>query len=144
MTHSIFVIVTIATVGYGDISPSDVYGRAITILIIIAGVGKIRCSLCRHHGEPNLAEERKSAGIDAMWNNFQSLELECSRCSLHAITCIESIRKKLLISATWNSADFERLKNRLENYEYCIETDAVNLVELKETLSKEGVSYASS
>jgi voltage-gated potassium channel Kch len=34
-----FVIVTISTVGFGDISPSDVYGRIVTIILIVVGVG---------------------------------------------------------------------------------------------------------
>lgn len=34
-----FVIVTLSTVGFGDITPSGAYGRAITILVIIFGIG---------------------------------------------------------------------------------------------------------
>lgn len=34
-----FVVVTIATVGYGDIVPQSIYGKIIAILLIIAGVG---------------------------------------------------------------------------------------------------------
>lgn len=34
-----FVIVTLSTVGYGDITPSGAYGRAIIILVIIFGIG---------------------------------------------------------------------------------------------------------
>ncbi|OPX72568.1 MAG: Calcium-gated potassium channel MthK [Methanoregulaceae archaeon PtaB.Bin108] len=34
-----FVVVTIATVGYGDIVPQSIYGKIIAVLLIIAGVG---------------------------------------------------------------------------------------------------------
>ena len=134
-----FVIVTIATVGYGDISPSDVYGRAITILIIIAGVGAFVAVFAEIMENLISREERKSRRrkinmiVGLFFSEFGNGML---RTLSSGDACIESIRKELLISATWNSADFERLKNKLENHAYCIETDAVNLVELKETLSK--------
>jgi len=34
-----FVVVTIATVGYGDIAPSGVYGKVVSVILIVAGVG---------------------------------------------------------------------------------------------------------
>lgn len=33
-----FVVVTQATVGYGDIVPTSIFGRVVTLLIIMAGV----------------------------------------------------------------------------------------------------------
>ena len=34
-----FVVVTIATVGYGDITPQNIYGKAVALILILAGVG---------------------------------------------------------------------------------------------------------
>jgi voltage-gated potassium channel Kch len=34
-----FVVVTIATVGYGDIVPTSIYGKAVAVFLILAGVG---------------------------------------------------------------------------------------------------------
>ncbi len=34
-----FVVVTIATVGYGDITPSGFYGKVVSVILIVAGVG---------------------------------------------------------------------------------------------------------
>ena len=39
MEYLYFIIVTISTVGYGDISPSTVFGKIVVSLLIISAIG---------------------------------------------------------------------------------------------------------
>lgn len=132
-----FVVVTIATVGYGDISPSDVYGRAITIIIIIAGVGTfvavfadmIENFLSR---EEQRARRRKINMIVGLF--FSEFGNDLLRMFISKDPCIADIRKELLVSATWIPSDFDRVETLLGDYHYCISAESVDLPGLKEVL----------
>ena len=133
-----FVVVTIATVGYGDISPSDVYGRAITIVIIIAGVGTfiavfadvVENLLSR---EERRSRRRKINMIVGLF--FSEFGTDLLRMLSMRDPCISDIRKELLVSAAWTPSDFERLKTRLGSRECYITADSVDLQDLKQVLS---------
>jgi hypothetical protein len=114
-----FVVVTIATVGYGDISPSDVYGRAVTIVIIIAGVGTfvavfadmVETLLSR---EERRSRRRKINMIVGLF--FSEFGTDMLRMLSARDPCINDIRKELLVSTAWSPSDFERLKTRLGSH----------------------------
>ncbi|MCU0629153.1 MAG: potassium channel family protein [Methanoregulaceae archaeon] len=133
-----FVVVTIATVGYGDISPSDVYGRAITIVIILAGVGTFVAVFADVVETLLSREERRSRRkkinmiIGLFFSEFGN---ELLRMLSTRDPCISDIRKELLVSAAWAPSDFERLKTRLGSHECCITADSVDLQDLKQILS---------
>jgi hypothetical protein len=134
-----FVVVTIATVGYGDISPSDVYGRAITIIIIIAGVGTfvavfadvVENLLSR---EERRARRKKINMIVGLF--FSEFGTDMLRMLSTRDPCISDNRKELLVSSEWTHSDFERLKARLGSHGYCISADSVDLPGLKQVLSE--------
>jgi voltage-gated potassium channel len=134
-----FVVVTIATVGYGDFSPSTVYGRAIAIVIIIAGVGTfvaafayiVETLLSREERQ----ERRKKINmiVGLFFSEFGTGMLRTL--SRHDL-CIGEIQKELLVSATWSPSDFVQLKNRLRSHHYCIAENSVDLTGLKQALSQ--------
>jgi hypothetical protein len=133
-----FVVVTIATVGYGDISPSDVYGRAITIVIIIAGVSTfvavfadvVENLLSR---EERRARRKKINMIVGLF--FSEFGTDLLRMLSTRDPCISDFRKEFLVSSAWTPSDFERLKARLGSHEYCISAESVDLPNLKQVLS---------
>ncbi len=96
-----FVIVTVATVGYGDIAPTGTVARAVTILVIIAGVGTfvavfaniIEGLLSREE----LRERRKKVNmiIGVFFSEFGNPVL--TRLS-RTDPCISVIRERLLVS----------------------------------------------
>ena len=134
-----FIVVTIATVGYGDISPSSIYGRAITIIIIVAGVGTfvaVFADLVENllSREERRSRRRKINMIIGLF--FSEFGIEMLRTLSFYDACIGNIRKELHISATWTSSDFQRLKGKLDSHNYCLSPNPANLVELKEKLSK--------
>lgn len=135
-----FVVVTIATVGYGDISPSGTYGRAVTILIIIAGVGTfiavfadmVETLLSRKERQ----ERRKKINmiVGLFFSEFGTGML---RTLAKYDTCIGEIQNELLVSASWSASDFEHLKARVHSHQYCVARDSVDLPGLKEELGKQ-------
>ena len=134
-----FVVVTIATVGYGDISPTDVYGRAITIVIIIAGVGTfvaVFADLVENllSREERRARRRKINMIVGLF--FSEFGTNLLRMLSARDPCIGEIRKDLMVSATWAPSDFEQLKKKLGSHEYCIAAGSIDLGDLKEELTQ--------
>lgn len=133
-----FVVVTIATVGYGDITPSGIYGRAATIIIIIAGVGTfvavfadvVENLLSR---EEQRSRRKKINMIIGLF--FSEFGTEMLRRLSTGDPCIRDIRKEFLVSAAWSPSDFERLKTRLCTLEYCIAAESADLPGLKQVLS---------
>jgi len=134
-----FVVVTIATVGYGDISPSDIYGRAITIVIIIAGVGTfvavfadmVETLLSR---EERRSRRRKINMIVGLF--FSEFGTDMLRMLSARDPCIADIRKEFLVSASWTSSDFEQLRARLNRHHYCVTADSIDLPGLKQALTQ--------
>jgi hypothetical protein len=134
-----FVVVTIATVGYGDISPSDVYGRAITIAIIIAGVGTfvavfadlVENMLSR---EERRSRRRKINMIVGLF--FSEFGTDLLRTLSARDPCIADIRKELMVSTTWAPSDFEQLRTRLSRHQYCVTADSIDLPVLKQVLTE--------
>jgi voltage-gated potassium channel len=134
-----FVVVTIATVGYGDFSPSTVYGRAIAIVIIIAGVGTFVAAFADIVETLLSREERKERRkkinmiIGLFFSEFGTGMLRTL--SGHDL-CIGEIQKELVVSATWSPSDFAQLKTRLRSHHSCIAENSVDLTGLKQELSQ--------
>jgi voltage-gated potassium channel len=134
-----FVVVTIATVGYGDISPSDVYGRAVTIFIIIVGVGTfvavfadiVETLLSREERKERRKKINMIVGLF-----FSEFGTEILKMLSRNDPCIGEIQKELLVSAVWSPSDFEQVKTRIGSHHYCIAGDSVDLTGLKQVLSQ--------
>jgi hypothetical protein len=134
-----FVVVTIATVGYGDISPSGIYGRAVTILIIIAGVGTFVAVFADIVENLLSRDERRSRQkkINMIVGLFFS-EFGTDLLSILSARdpSISEIRKEFLVSESWSASDFRQLKIRLGSRGYGIAAESMDLVRMKQVLSE--------
>jgi len=133
-----FVIVTIATVGYGDITPSDPYGRILAIILIVFGVGTfiaviadlVETFLTR---EERRARKRKINMIIGLF--FSEIGTDLLRQLSSRDPCATEIRDAFRITAGWTSADFTRLRTVLTGRQYCITAASADLPALKEVLA---------
>lgn len=132
-----FVIVTMATVGYGDIHPVTAAGRFFTIFLVVTGVGTFlgvianvtEIMLARREIESRMEKLNMVIGVF-----FSEVGLYLmSRFTLFD-AAVDSIRERLAVTAKWRDADFDEAKKGLVGYAYGVEMKRVDLTELKEAL----------
>jgi voltage-gated potassium channel len=134
-----FVVVTIATVGYGDIAPATGAGRIVALAIIIAGVGTfvsvfatvVESVVSRAERQERLRKLNMIMGI------FYS---EAGTEFLRAFARLDSgageIRERLVVSTDPGPEDFERIRRCLEGHRYAIDESAADLVGVQALLEE--------
>jgi hypothetical protein len=129
-----FVIVTMATVGYGDIHPATQLGRVFTIFLIVTGVGTF-LGVIANLTEMMLAK-REIEGLMKKLNMV--IGVFFSEVGLHLMVLfsrgdreVEQIRSDLLVSANWTDKQFKTAVDDLKKYDFRIEMELIDLEVLK-------------
>ena len=130
-----FVIVTVATVGYGDIHPVTQLGRIFTIILIITGVGTF-LGVIANLTELMLAK-REIEGLMKKLNMvigvfFSEVGLQLMTLFAQSDRDVERIRSDLLVSANWTEEKFRLATNDLKKYDYSVEMELIDLTVLKD------------
>ncbi len=132
-----FVIVTMATVGYGDIVPFTKAGRVFAILLVVTGVGTF-LGVIANVTEIMLARREIESRMEKLNMVIGAFFSEAGLYLIARFTffdaAVDSIRARLAVTAKWNDADFDGAKKALAGYPYTIEMERVNLAELKTAL----------
>lgn len=109
-----FVMVTVATVGFGDISPHTVTGKIITLGIILTGVGCF-VAIAADVIEYFISERERIERLRKMNMLIGVFFSECGTDLLRSFSAIDSgiatIRTALVVSNTWSLEDFTRARN---------------------------------
>jgi voltage-gated potassium channel len=136
-----FTIVTIATVGYGDISPVTTAGKIFSVILIVIGIGTFLTMLTNvvqgfiQRRQNTLHRHRLHMLVGVFFT-------EAGNRLLHTFTRydpdIGSVRKDFIVTAQWSAADFNQLKKRLIRYEHNIDPAALELEELHPYLMEKG------
>ncbi|MFC1799238.1 potassium channel family protein [Thermodesulfobacteriota bacterium] len=135
-----FSIVTMATVGYGDIHPQSLLGKILAIVLIVGGVGtflgivssttdlllKRRQELLRH---------QKLNMVTGLF--FSELGNGLLRRFAHLDSDKETLHMILKITNQWGEDDFITAINRLQKYNYVIDSHRGDLSGLREFLQKQ-------
>jgi len=135
-----FSIVTMATVGYGDIHPQSILGKILAIVLIVGGVGtflgivssttdmflKRRQELLRH---------QKLNMVTGLF--FSELGNGLLRRFAHLDSGKETLHLILKITNQWGEDDFINAKNRLKKHKYVIDSRHADLSGLCEFLQKQ-------
>jgi hypothetical protein len=136
-----FGIVTIATVGYGDIHPTTVMGKVFALFLIVGGVGTFlgvvanatELILSRRENQIYLQKVHMVLGIffseigTWMLTYFVRLDLDA-----------ESKREHLRITSSWDDADFIKAQNRTSKFAYRVDIDGINSEDLRNFLDVKG------
>lgn len=128
-----FVIVTIATVGYGDIHPLTPAGKVLVMVIIVTGVGCF-VGVAANSIESMIDERERKTRIEKLNMIIGTFFSEIGTRLIKKICAydpaIDEIRNILIVSGTWKDAEFSRARAVLENHQYDVESRSIPLEEL--------------
>ena len=129
-----FTIVTVATVGYGDIHPATLAGKILAVVLIITGVGTF-LGVVANATEIMLTRRDKKARNEKL-NMVTSLFFsEIGNRLLTYFVALDphaaSLRKELVVSNDWSAADFLKVNQLLKNHKYNIDIEKIRQEELK-------------
>jgi predicted permease len=133
-----FCIVTMSTVGYGDVHPTSAASKVLAILIIFLGVGTFlgaignATELMLFKREQKSRLEKLNMVIGVFFSEVGSkLLLLFSK----ADNNIDNIRKELLLTNSCTDEKFSKLSDHLKKYQSDINIKKVNMKELRAFLS---------
>jgi hypothetical protein len=134
-----FLIVTIATVGYGDLYPVTPLGKVTVIIIIILGVG-VFIGLVANSIE-YLIDKRERAERLKKLNMiigvlFSELGIRLLRLFGEKDPAIGEIRAALVVKDAWSEDDFKNAFGLLNNHSYAVKSQDFNLESLRDRLKK--------
>ena len=125
-----FVIVTIATVGYGDITPHTTAGRLLVVLLILAGVGSF-VGVFANAIETVLERAERRERLRKIHMLIGVFFSEAGTDLLGRIARLDpsagEIRKELVVTAEWTPEEFARLRKRLAAYPFRVDDDRLDL-----------------
>lgn len=136
-----FTVVTIATVGYGDIAPVTSAGKVLAAVLIIAGVGSFSGFIV--NGTHLLIERRQERLRSERLNMLISLFFsEMGTRLLDILVALDpesdSLYSQFLIDGAWDNDKFANLAAKLRNHSFIIVAHSVDLEVLRTYLSQKG------
>ena len=134
-------IVTISTVGYGDIHPSDTGGKIFGIFLIIIGIGTFLTILTNvtqwliQRRQNVIRRHRLNMLIGVFFTEAGNQLLRIfSRFDAH----IETVRQDFMVQPEWTGEEFQHLKRHLSGYHYNVDVKLLELEPLREYLREKG------
>jgi voltage-gated potassium channel len=128
-----FLIVTIATVGYGDIHPVTPGGKILVMLVILTGVGCF-VGVAANSIESMIDERERKTRIEKLNMIIGIFFSEVGTKILKKMSAhdkaIGEIRSVLIVSDNWSDAEFAHTRTVLENHHYNLESQPVLLEDL--------------
>lgn len=136
-----FTIVTISTVGYGDIHPTSAASKGFSIFMIIIGIGTFLAiitnvtQLLIQRGQNRIRRHRLNMLIGVFFTEAGNGLL---RIFTQFDPNIDAIRKEFLVTSDWSGEHFHQLRRRLNNYDYTIDRETIDLKVLQDFLTRKG------
>lgn len=132
-----FTMVTIATVGYGDISPATAAGKGLAIVLIVAGVGTF-LSLVAHVTE--LFMERRDDQVRLQKLQmviglfFSEAGTELMRLFAAADRHAKTLEQTLALRKDWQARDYQKALKKLEHHQFKTDLRLIDLQQLRDFL----------
>lgn len=134
-----FLIVTIATVGYGDLYPVTVAGKILVMGIILAGVGCF-IGIAANSIEGIIEEQERRARIRKLNMTigvfFSEAGTELIRRFSRTDATLAALQKHLIPSSDWSDQDFVQASKEMAQFRYGLNSRNIDLPGLYEFLSE--------
>jgi hypothetical protein len=134
-----FTIVTITTVGYGDIHPSTQLGRAVAILLIVVG-GIAFLGMMAAATEMLINRRERRIRIQKLNIVIGVFNSELGNRLMKKLALfdrgLDSIRPHLLISTDWTERSFRKSRNNLKSYRFTLDIQRSDFFFLRTLLSE--------
>jgi hypothetical protein len=131
-------VVTITTVGYGDIIPNTNTGKIFATFLIVMGVGTF-LGMVASATEMMLNRREKHARLEKLNMVIGVFFSEVGTKLIETFSqfdpSLERIRGELMVSADWTEEDFLRTSKDLKAYDYGVEVHKVDLEGLRRFLA---------
>ncbi len=136
-----FTIVTIATVGYGDISPATSAGKLLAIILIVMGVGTFLGMLAggteiflnRRDRELRLQKLQMVVGLFFSEAGTRLLHLFAE-----ADASGEYLAGELALEDSWDDREFQRARLSLDRHQFRVDMQRIDLEQLRAFLAEHG------
>lgn len=136
-----FSIVTITTVGYGDIHPATQVGKILAVVLIITGVGTFlgvvanATEILLSKREKKMREQKLNMVVGMF---FSELGTKILSYFTKYDPQLDIIRKNLVVKSDWSEKDFLDVKALLDKYHYKVDPQKLRLQDLKSLLEQNG------
>jgi hypothetical protein len=136
-----FTIVTMGTVGYGDIAPQTQAGKLLDIFLVVAGVGTFigvvanatELFIMRRDQKVRLQKLNMVIGLF-----FSEAGTELLRHCTRADPGIAGFGRGFVVANDWNDADFDRARRQLQAHTFTVAGDRLDLAGLRDFLGRQG------
>jgi voltage-gated potassium channel len=136
-----FSVVTIATVGYGDIHPATQTGKVLAIVLIITGVGTF-LGVVAYATDMLLNKRAKQARIQKLnmvvGLFFSEIGTKLLAYFSESDPNVDILRKELLVRANWSGNDFLTISKHMQKYNYSVDIKKIDLEDLRSFLDVKG------
>jgi hypothetical protein len=136
-----FSIVTMATVGYGDIHPASPVGKFLAVILIVGGVGTF-LGVVANASELLIAKREFRMRMQKLHVIIGLFFSEAGTALLRYFTSFDAqishIKRELLVSNNWSNEKFAAINKRLEGHEYNVDVKQEDLTELRNYLLEKG------
>jgi hypothetical protein len=132
-----FVIVTVTTVGYGDLYAATAVGRALVMLVIVLGVGTFLgmiatiTEIILQRREKRARLQKLNMVIGAFYSEVGTALL---RTFTHASPRSATFCSDLVVTNSWTEADFARVRGKVKTHDYRVGIANVDLNALRTVL----------
>lgn len=134
-----FLIVTIATVGYGDLYPVTQAGKILVIFIILCGVGCF-VGVVANAIEYLIERRERSHRIEKLNMIIGVFYSEMGTKLLKKFSAIDphihDIQSALVVSNNWSDDDFKKVHTLLKGHSFRLDSHTISLEELHTFLSQ--------
>jgi voltage-gated potassium channel len=132
-----YIIVTVATVGYGDITPKTATGKVFAVFIIIAGFGSfvaVFANVVDNLVGRSEARERRRKVNMIIGVFFSEFGTEMLGRLASTDPDAGGIRKDLVVKEGWTPDEFRRVRQKLTAHPYRLDGARVDLEEVRRFL----------